>query len=111
MVCGRLPGSVRAAGRARHLVGTRHGPVWQDAGDGDPGAGRDPPAAAGAGVGIGQPFLEWLGVDLDGLDYDFFPLFGPDAVWNQTPPRPVSSGATVIGDSQRLARDLARLVG
>jgi hypothetical protein len=52
-----------------------------------------------------------LGVDLDGLDYDFFLLFGPDAVCNQTPPRPVSSGATVIGDSQRLARDLARLVG
>jgi hypothetical protein len=37
---------------------------------------------------------------------DFFLLFGPDAVWDQAPPRPASSGATVIGERERLARDL-----
>ncbi len=31
-----------------------------------------------AGV-IGQPLLERFGVDLGGLDYDFFLLFGPEA--------------------------------
>jgi hypothetical protein len=35
---------------------------------------------------------------------------GPDAVWDQTPPRPASSGATVIGDRARLARDLTPLL-
>jgi hypothetical protein len=64
-----------------------------------------------AGGVIGQPFLERLGVDFGGLDYDFFLLFGPDAVWSQTPPRPVSRGASVIGDSRRLARDLTPLLG
>jgi len=64
-----------------------------------------------AGNVIGRPFLERFGVDLDGLDYDFFLLFGPDAVWDQTPPPPASSGATVIGESERLARDIAPLLG
>jgi hypothetical protein len=39
---------------------------------------------------IGQPFLERFGVDFGGLDYDFFLLFGPDAVWGQAPPRPTT---------------------
>jgi hypothetical protein len=63
-----------------------------------------------AGNVIGQPFLERFGVDFGGLDYDFFLLFGPDAVWEQAPPRPASAGATVIGDSERLARDLTPLL-
>jgi hypothetical protein len=63
-----------------------------------------------AGSVVGQPLLEQLGVDFGGLDYDFFLLFDPDATWGPTPPRPVSSGATVIGDSQQLAGDLAALV-
>jgi hypothetical protein len=63
-----------------------------------------------AGSVVGQPLLEQLGVDFGGLDYDFFLLFDSDATWGPTPPRPVSSGATVIGDSQQLARDLAHLV-
>ncbi len=37
-----------------------------------------------AGV-IGQPFLERFGVDLGGLDYDFFVLFGPEAAWGEPP--------------------------
>jgi hypothetical protein len=63
-----------------------------------------------AGNVIGQPFLERFGVDFGGLDYDFFLLFGPDAVWAQAPPRPASSGATVIGERERLARDLTPLL-
>jgi hypothetical protein len=55
-----------------------------------------------AGNVIGQPFPERFGVDFGGLDYDFFLLFGPDAVWDQTPPRPASSGSTVIGERERL---------
>ena len=62
-----------------------------------------------AGNVIGQPFPERFGVHFGGLDYDFFLLFGPDAVWDQTPPRPASSGATVIGERERLARDLTPL--
>jgi hypothetical protein len=63
-----------------------------------------------AGKVIGQSFLERFGVDFGGLDYDFFLLFGPDAIWDQAPPRPVSSGATVIGRRERLARDLTPLL-
>jgi hypothetical protein len=59
---------------------------------------------------IGQPFLERSRVEFDGLDYDFFLLFGPDAVWGQTPPRSLSSGATVIGSSDRLANAAAALL-
>jgi hypothetical protein len=60
---------------------------------------------------VGQGFLERFGVDLGGLDYDFFPLFDRDAIWGPTVPRPVSSGATVIGDSDRLADSAASLLG
>jgi hypothetical protein len=63
-----------------------------------------------AGNVIGQPFLDRLGVDLGGLDYDFFLLFDRGATWGLSPPRPVSSGATVIGDSDRLADSAASLL-
>jgi hypothetical protein len=63
-----------------------------------------------AGNVVGQPFLRRFGVDLGGLDYDFFLLFGPDATWGTSPPRPVSSGGTVIGSSDRLARSAATLL-
>jgi hypothetical protein len=49
-------------------------------------------------------------VDFGGLDYDFFLLFDRAAAWGRTPPRPVSSGATVIGDSDRLAGSAASLL-
>ncbi len=62
-----------------------------------------------AGV-IGQPFLERFGVDLGGLDYDFFVLFGPEAAWGSSPPRPVSFGGTVISASDRLASTAAALL-
>jgi hypothetical protein len=52
-----------------------------------------------------------MGVDLGGLDYDFFLLFDRDATWAPDPPRPVSSGGTVIRESDRLARDLRPLLG
>jgi hypothetical protein len=44
------------------------------------------------------------------LDYDFFPLFDRNATWGPTPPRPVRAGATVIGDSDRLATSAASLL-
>jgi hypothetical protein len=63
-----------------------------------------------AGNVVGQGFLERFGVDFGGVDYDFFLLFDRDATWAQRPPRPVSSGATVIGDSDRLAASAAALL-
>jgi hypothetical protein len=59
---------------------------------------------------IGQGFLDRFGVTFGGLDYDFFLLFDRDATWGPTPPRPVSSGATVISDSDRLAESAAPLL-
>jgi hypothetical protein len=59
---------------------------------------------------IGQAFLDRFGVTFGGLDYDFFLLFDREATWDATPPRPVSSGATVIGDSDRLAESTAALL-
>jgi hypothetical protein len=58
----------------------------------------------------GQGFLDRFGVTFGGLDYDFFLLFDREATWNAAPPRPVSSGATVIGDSDRLADSAAALL-
>jgi hypothetical protein len=59
---------------------------------------------------VGEPFLERFGVDLGGLDYDFFLLFGLEATWGSSPPRPVSSGGTVISASDRLASAAAALL-
>jgi hypothetical protein len=59
---------------------------------------------------INQAFLEPFEVDFDGLDYDFYLLFDRDATWGDSAPRPVSSGATVIGDSDRLAASAASLL-
>jgi hypothetical protein len=63
-----------------------------------------------AGGVIGEGFLDRFGVTFGGLDYDFFLLFDRDATWNQHPPRPASSGATVIGDRDRLADSAAALL-
>jgi hypothetical protein len=63
-----------------------------------------------AGNVINQAFLEPFGVDFGGLDYDFFLLFDRDATWGPTAPQPVSSGATVISDSDRLADSAAALL-
>jgi hypothetical protein len=59
---------------------------------------------------VGEPFLNSFGVDLSGLDYDFFLLFGPEATWGSGPPRPVSSGGTVVSSSDRLAAAAAALL-
>ena len=63
-----------------------------------------------AGNVIDQGFLDRFGVDFGGLDYDFFLLFDREATWGPTVPRPVSSGATVIGDSHRLADSAASML-
>ena len=60
---------------------------------------------------MGRGFLDAVGVDFGGLDYDFFLLFDRDATWGPNPPRPVSSGATVIGERDRLAQSVAALLG
>jgi hypothetical protein len=59
---------------------------------------------------IAEGFLDRFGVDFGGLDYDFFLLFGRNATWGPTAPRPVSAGATVIGDSDRLAESAASVL-
>jgi hypothetical protein len=59
---------------------------------------------------IGQGFLDGFGVDFGGLDYDFFLLFDRDATWGDAAPRPVSSGATVISESDGLAESVAALL-
>jgi hypothetical protein len=63
-----------------------------------------------AGGVIGQGFLDRFGVTFGGLDYDFFLLFDPDATWGERAPRPLSSGATVISESDRLAETAASLL-
>jgi hypothetical protein len=63
-----------------------------------------------AGNLVGLGFLERFGVDFGGLDYDFFLLFDRGATWGDRTPRPVSSGATVIGDSDRLADSAAAML-
>ena len=63
-----------------------------------------------AGNLVGRGFLERFGVDFGGLDYDFFLMFDPNATWVSNPPRPISSGATVIGKSEQLADSAASLL-
>jgi hypothetical protein len=63
-----------------------------------------------AGNVVRKPFLDRFGVDLSGLDYDFFLLFGPEAIWGASPSRPVNSGGTVIGSSDRLASAAATML-
>jgi hypothetical protein len=63
-----------------------------------------------AGNVVGQEFLDRFGVDFGGLDYDFFLMFDPNATWVSNPPRPISSGATVIGKSEQLADSAASLL-
>jgi hypothetical protein len=48
--------------------------------------------------------------DFRGGDWDAYALFGPDATWSATLPRPVSSGSTVIGSSDELATAIAPLL-
>jgi hypothetical protein len=59
---------------------------------------------------VDQGFLDRFRADFGGLDYDFFLLFDRNVTWNATPPRPVSSGATVIDDSDQLAKSAASLL-
>jgi hypothetical protein len=57
---------------------------------------------------------DWL-VDHDpgfgGHDWDAYALFGPPAVWTaSSPPRPASSGSSVIGSSDALAAAIVPLL-
>ena len=64
----------------------------------------------GGAFKVTEDFLDRFGVTFGGLEYDFFLLFNRDATWGPTAPRPLSSGATVIGDSDRLAASAASLL-
>jgi hypothetical protein len=59
---------------------------------------------------VDHGFLDRFGVNFGGLDYDFFLLFDRNATWTQRPPQPASSGATVIDDSDQLAKSAASLL-
>jgi hypothetical protein len=63
-----------------------------------------------AGGVIGQSFLDRFGVDFGDLDYDFFLLSDRAATWGSDFPRPVSSGAPVIANSELLADGAAALL-
>jgi hypothetical protein len=49
--------------------------------------------------------------DFDGNDWDTYALFGPDARWEGTLSPPLSSGSTIIRNSDRLAAAIAPLLG
>ncbi|MGH7747338.1 MAG: hypothetical protein ACREQ5_21655 [Candidatus Dormibacteria bacterium] len=56
---------------------------------------------------------QWLvdhAPDFRGGDWDAYALFGPETTWTRTPPTLVSSGSTVIGSSDELARAMVPLV-
>ena len=59
---------------------------------------------------VDQGFLDRFGVDFGGLDHDFVLHFDRNATWDATQPQPESSGATVIGDSDQLAKSAASLL-
>jgi hypothetical protein len=63
-----------------------------------------------AGDVVGEGFLQRLGVDFGGLDYDFYLLYDRAASWDRSPPKPVGTGATVIANREQLARDVAALL-
>lgn len=47
----------------------------------------------------------------EGRDWDAYALFGPSALWTaSTPPRPASSGSTVIGSSDALGSAIVPLL-
>jgi hypothetical protein len=49
--------------------------------------------------------------DFRGGDWDAYALFGPTALWtSSSPPRPASSGSTVIGSSDALASAIGPLL-
>lgn len=58
----------------------------------------------------GRWFLDNLADYEGGSDWDFYLLFGPDAEWGEIPEPLLSSGVTVIGEAQRLERDIAPLL-
>jgi hypothetical protein len=51
------------------------------------------------------------GVPADGLLWDAFLVFAPDAAWESAPPEPVARGAPVVSEVQRLERALEPYLG
>ena len=54
-----------------------------------------------------------LGPDVEGASppvWDAYLLYAPDATWQGSPPRPISTGSTIYGARQRLENDLSPLL-
>jgi hypothetical protein len=46
----------------------------------------------------------------DGIAWDVYFLYGPDAEWQSTPPPLISTGGDIISTTEPLAADVARLL-
>lgn len=55
----------------------------------------------------------WFAKNLDGYNgiaWEIYYLFGPDAIWEATPSPVVGSGVTIIGERQQLQRQISTLL-
>lgn len=78
-------------------------PLWDGAGLNDPRVVHlwDTDDVAGPWFAANQPGYK------EGSDWDFYLLFGPEANWDEAPSPLLSSGVTVIGESERLREAFA----
>jgi hypothetical protein len=55
---------------------------------------------------------EWLARNAGApSDWDFYMVFGSDAEWNDGPQPVIGSGATVLGESESLIKEIKPLIG
>jgi len=55
----------------------------------------------------------WIAENIDGyegISWDAFYLYGPDATWDALPEPLIASGSTVIGERETLERNIAPLL-
>lgn len=56
---------------------------------------------------------QWFAKNVDGYDgiaWDIYYLYGPEAIWEATPSPVVGSGVTIIGEREQLQRQISTLV-
>lgn len=56
---------------------------------------------------------QWFAKNFDGYNgvaWDIYYLYGPDAIWEATPSPVVGSGVTIIGERQQLQRQISTLL-
>jgi hypothetical protein len=54
-----------------------------------------------------------LGPSVEGASppvWDAYLLYGPEAAWEEEPPRPVSTGYTIYGEREELRKDISPLL-